>query len=76
MSNEQNNKLSISTESWFCQPCTLPNFSDSYFIEKSDADPDPQIDGTTASDVHSIDCLLFWSFDTKCEVVFHLEKVC
>ena len=27
-------------------------FSDSYFIEKSDADPDSQIDATTASDVN------------------------
>ena len=39
-------------QSWFYQPCTLPNFSDSYFIEKSDADSDPQIDATTASDVN------------------------
>ena len=52
LSNELYNKLSISTESWYCQPCTLPNISDSYFIEKSDGDPDPQIDATTASDVN------------------------
>ena len=52
MSNELYNKLYISNESWYCQPCTLPKFSDSYFIEKSDANPDPQIDAITASDVN------------------------
>ena len=31
------NKLSTSTDSWFCKSCTLPNFTDSFFenTEKS-----------------------------------------
>lgn len=31
-------KLSISTESWYCRTCTLPNFSDSSFEQETEND--------------------------------------
>jgi Asp/Glu/hydantoin racemase len=31
MTVSEYNSLSISTDSWFCKNCILPNFTDSYF---------------------------------------------
>jgi hypothetical protein len=32
MTVSEYNSLSISTDSWFCKNCILPNFTDSYFV--------------------------------------------